>query len=79
MIHQFVEHYVFEFLEPESLTLVGGFDLLDVKDVLSEKNFIKDYDQEFSNKGNIDQMTNITFIETDLGTDLTYLAGLKYY
>ena len=43
MIHQFVEHYVFEFLEPESLTLVGGFDLLDVKDVLSEKNFIKEY------------------------------------
>ena len=39
MAKQFVEHYVFEFLEPESLTQVGTIDLIEVKEVLTDDRF----------------------------------------
>lgn len=39
MIKQFMEHYILEFLEPESLTQVGTIDLIEVKDVLTDDKF----------------------------------------
>lgn len=61
MLKMFVEHYIFEFLEPESLTQVGTIDLLEVADVLSDEKFRRICDQDSKNMQN----KSIFFIEVD--------------
>lgn len=39
MIKSFLEHYIFEFLEPESLTQVGTIDLQEVKAIYTDDKF----------------------------------------
>ena len=76
MMKMFIEHYIFEFLEPESLTSVGSIDLMDVRDVVSEERFRKNDIADFDK----DQQLSIFFIETDTSLDLSYyIAGLKLY
>mmetsp|Transcript_19614 Transcript_19614/g.17350 ORF Transcript_19614/g.17350 Transcript_19614/m.17350 type:complete len:104 (+) Transcript_19614:193-504(+) len=76
MMKLFIEHYIFEFLEPESLTSVGAIDLLEVRDVISEENFRKSNFLEAEKE----QQLSIFFIEADTDLDCSYyIAGLKLY
>ena len=65
MMKMFIEHYIFEFLEPESLTPVGSIDLLEVRDIYSDDKFRKVLD---SNSDDI-QQKNLFFIEADSTMD----------
>jgi len=65
MMKTFVDHYIFEFLEPESLTTVGSIDLSDVKEVCSEDKLRSNRLAEIENYQNL----NIFFIETDTTLD----------
>ncbi|CAI2364966.1 unnamed protein product [Moneuplotes crassus] len=76
MQKMFIDHYIFEFLEPESLTPVGSIDLLDIKEVLPEDKITRNKLLEIEN----DPTSNIFLIETNTNLDCSYyIAGLKLY
>jgi len=58
---QFMEHYVFDFLEPESLTHIGTIDLCEVDEIYTDEKFRKLVDLENSEL----LQKNIFFIEAD--------------
>mmetsp|Transcript_2270 Transcript_2270/g.2129 ORF Transcript_2270/g.2129 Transcript_2270/m.2129 type:complete len:93 (-) Transcript_2270:103-381(-) len=65
MQKMFIDHYIFEFLEPESLTPVGSIDLLDIKEVLPEDKITRNKLLEIEN----DPTSNIFLIETNTNLD----------
>jgi hypothetical protein len=80
MASQFVEHYVFEYLEPVSKNEVGSYDLFDMLEVSRGKQQLKRFKISFEFRTQTGKESSIDWIDTNSEEEARfYEAGFSLF